>query len=284
MGKAYKRDITHDNINTKHRSMEVYSLADHTRQVFKMKKVELARGIYQFIFEPTAQFQYGNNIVAVLRGKKALLIDAGLEFQMAEVAEELNRDGIYVEGVILSHFHQGHVRGIKALQGVTIYGSCYYRQTLELWCPPEEWNYYTPTIQVGKGKRIKYGSHVIELLSNPGQTICTLMVRIDEEFLYIADELTYSSDSVLVLPRVTKDNLINHYVSVYNLAKYSNATIIPGHGRAITDSERIEKDIDDVCQYLCEIISHDEVLSVEQATSKCACCFLHTEWHQNAYH
>ncbi len=231
-----------------------------------MKKVEIAQGIVQFIFEPTAHFLYGNNIIAVLRGKKALLIDTGFDFQIAQVIEELNRERIIIEKVILSHFHQGHVGGLKALQGVTVYGSGYFKQTLEQWCPAEEMNYYTPTILVERIKRIKYGSHVVEILSNPGQTVCTLMIRIDDTILYVADELIYSADEALVLPNVTKDNMINHYVSVYNLSKFSRATIVPGHGPAITDSVKIEQDIRNVCHFLSEIISHEEEISVPTVT------------------
>ena len=235
-----------------------------------MKKVELARGIYQFIFEPAAHSLYGNNIIAVLRGKKALLIDAGFEFQMNQLIEELNRERVIVEGVILSHFHQGHIEGLKTLQGVRVYGSSYFKQTLEQWCPVEDINYYTPTILVERNKRIKYGSHVVEILSNPGQTICTLMIRIDETFLYVADELIYSADEALVLPNVTKENMINHYVSVYNLSKFSQATIVPGHGQAMTDSAKVEQDIRNICHFVSEIISHEEELSVPSA-SRYAC-------------
>ena len=235
-----------------------------------MKKVELARGIYQFIFEPTAHSMNGNNIIAILRGKKALLIDAGYEFQMIQVVEELSRERIIVEGVILSHFHQGHIEGLKALQGVTVYGSIYFKQTLEQWCPVEYMDYYTPTVMIGRMKKLKYGSHVVEILSNPGQTNCTLMIRIDENILYVADELIYSAEEALIMPDVTKENMINHYLSVYNLSKFSHATIVPGHGPAIADSVKVEQDISHICHFLSEIISHEEELTVLTA-SRYAC-------------
>lgn len=235
-----------------------------------MKKVELARDIYQFIFEPTAHSKYGNNIIAVLRGKKALLIDAGFEFQMVRVIEELKRERVIVEGVILSHFHQGHIEGLKALQGVTVYGSRYFKQTLEQWCSVENINCYTPTVLIERIKKLKYGSHVIEILSNPGLTFCTLMVRIDNNILYVADELIYSEDEALILPQVTKENMINHFISVYNLSKFSQATIVPGHGPAITDAAKVEQDIKHICHFLSEIISHEEELTISTA-SRYAC-------------
>lgn len=235
-----------------------------------MKKVELARDIYQFIFEPTDHFRYGNNIIAVLRGKKALLIDAGYKFQMIQVVEELKRERVIVEGVVLSHFHQGHIEGLKSLQGVKVYGSSYFKQTLEQWCSVENINDYTPTVMIERMKKIKYGRHEVEIVSNPGQTYCTLMVRIDDNILYVADELIYSEDEILILPQVTKENMINHFISVYNLSKFSQATIVPGHGPAITDSAKVEQDIKNICHFLSEIISHEEELTIS-TVSRYAC-------------
>ncbi len=96
------------------------------------------------------------------------------------------------------------------------------------------------------------------------------MIRIDDNILYVADELIYSAEETLVLPNVTKENMINLYVSVHNLSKFSQATIVPGHGPAITDSVKLEQDIRNICHFLSEIISHEEDPAVLTA-SRFAC-------------
>ena len=70
---------------------------------------------------------------------------------------------------------------------------------------------------------------------------------------------------------------------MFRKKKYVNDMVIPGHGTPITDSAKLEADIRNVCHYLCEILSNDTKITVEQATKKCKCDFLHKEWHDNVY-
>lgn len=248
-----------------------------------MEKVKLSQEIFQYIFEPVGNVHYGNNIIAVINGNKAMLIDAGYEFQAKEVIEDLNKNKILIDSVIISHFHDDHMQGLKLLQGVTVYGSSYYQQTLSRWTPVEEQSYYIPTVTVDKNLKFTYGYHTIELIHNAGHSICTLLVKINNEFLFVADELMYSPTGEPLLPSATKDDIINHYVSVHNLRKLSNYIFIPGHGNVIKGQLTIERDAKNVCRYLCEVLSHDEEITVEQATVKCTCSFLHKEWHENVY-
>jgi glyoxylase-like metal-dependent hydrolase (beta-lactamase superfamily II) len=248
-----------------------------------MKKVELAGGIYQYIFEPVADTLYGNNIIAVIRGNGAILIDAGYEFQTEEVKKDLASTNISIEGVIISHFHEGHIQGVKSLQGITVYGSSYYHHTLDQWVSAADRGYYIPTEKVDKTRKILFGEHMLELIHNPGHTLCTLLVKIDNRFLYVADELIYATEGEPVLPYLTKSDIINHYVSVHNLSKLINYCFIPGHGAMKCDQSDIIKDIKNICHYLCEILSNDEEIPVEQATRSCSCPFVHTERHENVY-
>ncbi len=197
--------------------------------------------------------------------------------------KDLIEAGITIEGVIVSNFHKEHIQGRKLLGDVTIYGSQYYQPALNVWLSAEEQRYYEPTIKIDKAREIIFDDQVLELLPNPGQSICTLLIKINEKYLYIADELMYATSGELLLPRVTKHNIINCYVSVHNLAKLSSYIFLPGHGDAICEQHKIIADTKNVCHYLCEILSHDEEITIEQATINCKCTFLHTDWHENVY-
>jgi glyoxylase-like metal-dependent hydrolase (beta-lactamase superfamily II) len=247
-----------------------------------MKKIELAQGIIKYVFEPRFQQHFGNNVIALIDEDKALLIDTGLEDQTKEVITDLKKSNITVDKVVISHFHRSHMQGLKILQGIAIYGNVHYKQTLDMWIPKEEHQYYTPNILVEKNLTIKFGTHKIELIQNPGHSLCTLLVKINDEFVYIADELIFGITGEPVLPRITKNDIINHYISVHNLNKYSQYIFIPGHGE-IVDQSNITNEIQNVCRYLCEILSNDDKISVEEATQKCSCSFLHQEWHENVY-
>jgi glyoxylase-like metal-dependent hydrolase (beta-lactamase superfamily II) len=248
-----------------------------------MRKTELSQGVIQYIFEPVEGKHYGNNVIVVISDDKAIMIDTGYVSQTEEVIKDLEEAGIAIDSVILSHFHEGHIQGLIKLSGVRVYGSSYYQETLKQWLPIEEQSCYIPTDSIEKSHKIIFGDHIIELLHNPGHTLCTLLIKIDERFLYIADELIYSPKGEPILPYVTKNDIINHYISVHGLTKYNQYIIIPGHGETIRDSGQIIRDIKNVCHYLCEILSHDEEITVDQATKNCGCDFLHKEWHEKVY-
>lgn len=248
-----------------------------------MKKIELSMGIFQYKFDSVEDVLYGNNIIAVISGDKAILIDTGYNFQTEEVRKDLMASGITIEGVVVSNFSKEHIQGMKLLEGVSIYGSQYYQPALNQWVSPEEQKYYEPTVKIDKSRKIIFGDQVLELLHNPGHSICTLLIKINETYLYISDELMYATTGELLLPRVTKQSIINYYVSVHNLAKLSNYIFLPGHGDAVVEKHKIIADTKNVCHYLCEVLSHDEEITVEQATQNCKCTFLHTDWHENVY-
>ncbi len=248
-----------------------------------MKKTVLSQGVIQYTFEPIEDKKYGNNVIAIISGDKAFIIDTGYTKQIEKVENDLKDSGISIESVIVSHFHEGHIEGLRKLSGVTVYGSLCYQQTLNQWIPTKEQKYYTPTVKVDKNQKILFGDHTLELMPNPGHSLCTLLIKIDEQYLYIADELMYAPDGEPILPRVTKNDIINHYVSVHNLAKYNKYAFIPGHGEVIRDPQQIVKDTKNVCHYLCEVLSNDDEITVDQATKNCNCHFLHTDWHKNVY-
>jgi glyoxylase-like metal-dependent hydrolase (beta-lactamase superfamily II) len=248
-----------------------------------MKKTELSQGVIQYTFEPIEDKKYGNNVIAIISGDKAFIIDTGYTNQTEEVENDLKDAGISIESVIVSHFHESHIGGLKKLKGVTVYGSNCYQQTLNQWMSPEEHKYYIPTVKIDKNQKIIFGDHALELIHNPGHSLCTLLIKIDEQYLYIADELMYAPDGEPILPSVTKNDIINHYVSVHNLAKYNKYVFIPGHGEPIGDPHQIVTDTKNVCHYLCEVLSHDNEITVDQATKDCTCHFLHTDKHKNVY-
>ena len=248
-----------------------------------MKKIELSQGVIQYTFEPVDDKKYGNNVIVIISGDKAIIIDTGYTGQTESIKEDLENGKISIDGVVISHFHEEHIQGLKKLQGVTVYGSSYYQQTLNHWAPSEDQKYYEPTVKVDKNRKIIFGEQILELIHNPGHSICTLLIKINETYLYIADELMYATNGDPILPSVTKNNIINHYVSVHNLTKYNKYIFIPGHGEPIWDKHRIINDTKNVCRYLCEVLSHDDEISVDEAIKDCTCNFLHKDWHENVY-
>lgn len=248
-----------------------------------MIKKELSPGIIEYVFEPKAGQHFGNRITALINEDKAILIDTGYEHQAIEVVEDLSANQLTIEKVIITHFHDDHMGGLRAMPGIPVYGSSYYRNTLDKWTPKEEHKYFVPTFLVEETVMVKFGVHEIEIIPFPGHSICTILVKINNEYIHIADELMFSNNGEPLLPCITKKEVEMQYRSVNRLRDYRSYIFIPGHGVIIKDQNRIENEIENVSLYLNAILSNDDKITFEEATKNCNCTFLHKEWHNNVY-
>ena len=248
-----------------------------------MFKKELLKGCILYIFEPEQGNYYGNTITALINDDKVILIDAGYEYQAKAVMEDLNSNKLTIEKVIITHFHDDHMEGLKVLPNVPVYGSNYYQKTLDMWTVKEEHKYFTPTVLVKEPLNIQFEQHEIEMIPFPGHSICTIIVKINDEYIHIADELMFSKNGEPLLPCILKEDVKRQFISINKLKGYSHYTFIPGHGDSIKDKNRIENEIENVSLYLSAILSNSNEITFEEATKECSCTFLYKEWHENVY-
>lgn len=248
-----------------------------------MFEKKLLEGIILYIFEPEQGDCYGNTITALINDDRAILIDTGYAYQSKAVMEDLNSNMLTIEKVIITHFHDDHMQGLKVLPDVPVYGSNYYQKTLDMWTIKEEHKYFTPTVLIEEPLTIKFGKHEIEMIPFPGHSICTIIVKINDEYIHIADELMFSKNGEPLLPCILKEDVKRQFISVNKLKGYSHYTFIPGHGDIITNKNRIKNEIDNVRLYLNSILRNSKEISFEEATKACSCTFLCKEWHENIY-
>jgi len=207
-----------------------------------MEKQHITKDIIQYIFDPQPKRHFSTSIIAIFNGNKALLIDTAYEEQMSELLDEFSRTGIEVERVVITHFHGDHMEGLKALPKIPIYGSASFWQTLNRWTAKEEHVYYTPSIMVDESLSFVYGEHNLTLMPFPGHSDCGMLVKIDDHFLHVGDELMSSPDGVPLLPLSDGNDMKRHLDSLDRLRSYEGLTIIPGHG-SIFDSESLSSEI-----------------------------------------
>lgn len=248
-----------------------------------MLKRELSPGIIEYIFEPKQGQHFGNRITALIDEDKVILIDTGYKHQTIEVAKDLNENHLEIEKVIITHFHDDHMEGLKVLPNLCVYGSSYYQNTLDRWTPKEEHRYFIPTVLVEESHKIQFGRHQIEMIGFPGHSICTLLVKINDEYVHIADELMFSNNGEPLLPCITKEEVKSQFESITKLRAYMNYTFILGHGDSIKDKSQIENAIENTSLYLKKILSNSDEITFTEATKECTCTFLHKEWHENVY-
>ncbi|MCL2855814.1 MAG: MBL fold metallo-hydrolase [Defluviitaleaceae bacterium] len=117
-----------------------------------MQKKEIAPNIIHYMFPPKVGGSgfFGTVTVALVSENRALLVDAGYEGDGCQIKDDLAKQGIVVEKIVLSHFHDDHMEGAKAFPDAKIYGSRRFQETLDLWTPKEEHKFYTPAVAIEK--------------------------------------------------------------------------------------------------------------------------------------
>ena len=248
-----------------------------------MQKSEVAEGLIRYIFDPLPGKYFGNNIFSVIDDGKVLLIDTAYEFQAIQALEDINSNGLKIAGIIISHFHDDHMQGLKALPRVTTYGSEHYAVTLEMWTERDEHKFFTPTVTVKDDYAISFGKHEIVLIPFPGHSLCTVMTKIDDKFLHIADELMFSNDGKSILPSADPHCMDRHVASLSRLRAYASHVFVPGHGPELSGKEKINREIDNRIAYFDTILKSNNRITYEEAIRNCDCDFLHSEWHEYVY-
>ncbi len=248
-----------------------------------MIKNELSPGIEEYVFEPKEGQVFGNKITALLNENKVILIDTGYEDQAIEVIKDLDANHLEIEGIIITHFHNDHMEGLKVMPSVPVYGSSYYKNTLDMWTPKDEHKYFVPTIIVEAPKKIKFGGHEIEILPFPGHSACTSIIKINDEYIHVADEIMFSNKGEPILPSITSEGVRRQWESINKLRDYIDYTFIFAHGYNINGKNQIKDVIEDISLYLNKLLSNSNKLSFEEATNECSCTFLHKGWHENVY-
>lgn len=248
-----------------------------------MLKTNLSEEIIRYTFDPLPGKHFGNSIIALIDGHKALLIDTAYGFQALEVLDDIRNNGMDIAGIIISHFHDDHMQGLKVLPNAPIYGSEHYEATLEMWTEREEHKYFVPTVLIKDTTPIKFGKHDISLIPFPGHSKCTVITKIGDRYIHVADEIMFSNEGRPILPSADPNRVERHINSLKALKHYNNRIFIPGHGMEFGGSSKINKEIDNRIAYFNAILSSSRKITYEEAVKDCDCEFLHSEWHKYVY-
>lgn len=248
-----------------------------------MLRKELSPDIIEYVFEPKEGQHFGNRITALRNKDRVILIDTGYKHQAMEVINDLKMNHLAIESIIITHFHDDHMEGLKVMPHVPVYGSQYHKNTLDMWTPKEEHRHFIPTVSVSTPLKIEFGRHEIEILPFPGHSMCTSIIKINDEYIHVADEIMFSNKGEPILPCITKEDVRRQWESINKLKDYMKYTFLFGHGDNIRDKRQIEDVIENTRIYLETILRNNRKISFEEATSECSCTFLHKEWHENVY-
>jgi len=245
-----------------------------------MRIEKLKEDVIHYTFEPRPNRNWSESVTVLINGNKAILIDAGFDFQIEKVLADLNEKNIKIEKIILTHFHDDHMEGLKVLPKVPIYGSSRFQETLDKWTPKNEHHFFTPTVVIEQSQEFTFGKHKLTLIPLPGHSVCGMLVNINDEFLHVVDEVMFSPDGVPMLPSADGNDFKRHLESLDQLKQYHDfTTIIPAHG-PVFSGEKLEEEIRKRYTYISNLVESNGDISYEDAIRDCNCTFVHSEWHE----
>ena len=246
-----------------------------------MKIEKLKEDVIHYIFESRPKRNWSESVTVIINEDRAILIDAGFDYQVEKVLADLNEKSIIIEKIIISHFHDDHMDGLRVLPKVPIYGSSRSGETLDIWTPKDEHDLFSPTVVIEQPQELIFGKHKLTLIPLPGHSVCGMLVNINDEFLHIADEIMFSPFGTPMLPSADGNDFKRHLESLDKLRAYDGEFpfIIPAHG-PVFSGDKLEEETRKRYAYIRAIVDNNGNISYEEAIKDCNCTFVHSEWHE----
>jgi glyoxylase-like metal-dependent hydrolase (beta-lactamase superfamily II) len=140
---------------------------------------------------------------------------------------------MHIDKVIISHYHEDHFLGLKALQKsadtFTIIGSSEFKRTLEFEYPEDYLHDKAiyPT-KFSDDYDFCYGGHSIRFEKAPGHSPCSIHTIIDDKYIHVADNIMFDTNNKAMLP-LPYFSIKEHIKTLNRLKKHLEKRIIGSH-------------------------------------------------------
>jgi glyoxylase-like metal-dependent hydrolase (beta-lactamase superfamily II) len=248
-----------------------------------MQRIIIEPNLWLYQFPPLPKRHWAINVCVLVNGSDALLMDTGYEKNGADVLADLQAQGLTPRQVVLSHFHDDHLLGLKSLPPVELLGSEDYRKTFDLYFEGEDVSLYIPQHKLHTGSTHTFGSFQLRFLVRPGHALCNTYTIINERYIQVGDDVMLTNQGEAILPWVEFSRVADHIASLEMLKEYSHLTFLPSHGSPLSGQEKILADLDNRLAFLRAVQSGQGKLDYAQASQNCTGPFLHSEWHEKTY-
>jgi len=240
-----------------------------------MKKIALNDSLSIYQFEPKENHYIGTNITILEEQNEIIIIDTGYEHHIKQIEDVIQ--GKSITHVICTHFHPDHCYGLHELGKQNLIGSALFADTLALFDDLDD-QLLVPDQQISETTELTFHNHKIKLIPNKGHSLCGLLIIIDEEFMFVGDDIMITNDNKPILPYVA-ETIDGHIKGLQNIKKhYSVYNIIPAHGAIIPKNEDGLKEIDLRIDYLYFAKTKDK--DITNFEEKVQIKFEGSKWHR----
>lgn len=245
-------------------------------------KTIISEGIEQFHFYDDHNPKMNVNITALISGDKALLIDTGYIRHAEEVLAELKERNIKVTDIVLSHYHPDHAAGASVFKGANCYCSEYYfenhRMCLEVW--DKNTLYMKATETIKSGQAFNFGVHTLKFYDSRAHSADSLIIEIDDEFIFVGDLIMKDVDDKVTFPYICKDGDVHGYLrSLRMIREMKDRKLLLAHGTALIKEREIESIVIDHENYFNLLMTQGDASRVQAIVPHWS--FL--EWHLNNF-
>lgn len=237
--------------------------------------------IDQFVFsEEDSNLEI--NITAIYDKNKALLIDAGYVAQALAVKKHLDRKGIEVTELVLTHYHPDHAAGTNIFQDAKLSCSVHYEENYincnDRWHASHD--YRKPDELIKDKDEIIFGETSLVFYEAPGHSDCSLIISINHQILHVGDLIMIDGYGCPALPYISISGSFQEHVESLKLVQSMQSNqLLLAHGAPISGQANIKEAIKKRLYYLESVIKTQGKKDLDDLLigGKDAWCF--TKWH-----
>ncbi len=228
----------------------------------------LDRNLYEAEFANKDHFTK-QVIYFILDCSSALLIDTGYEQEATQLITYLKERHIMIEKVIITHYHDDHFAGLKALKGIKheieILGSSKYMQTLEREYKDDyllEPDIFPTTFC--ENYLLIFGGHQIRFEEARGHSDCSIHTIIDEKYVHVADNIIFDNNELSLLP-LPYASIQDHLKTLRRLKEKPGVLFLGSHFSAsLNTSKDMMQEIDARIAYMQLVLQYKGKLNFDQ--------------------
>lgn len=216
-----------------------------------MEKIIINENLTQYrLIEALDRVSYYTSAFLYHHKGQGVLIDSGYSRLGQFIKKDLEHSKIILKGIVITHYHKDHAEGSTAFKGIPIIASDQYEATFYKCQNVCTQQLKVPDVLIEDNYFITLDTSRIEIFKTPGHTKCGLSVLINNEYLYVSDNLLEDINNKIIVPYLDiSSNPYDHYKTIFNYQYLKFHTLLLTHG-PVKQSPNLEYEFGERLFYL----------------------------------
>ncbi|MBI9012084.1 MAG: MBL fold metallo-hydrolase [Clostridiales bacterium] len=197
-----------------------------------MEKIIISSNLTQYrLIETLDRVTYYTSSFLYHHKGQGVLIDSGYGRLGQFIKDDLEQSKIILNAIVITHYHKDHAEGSTVFNEIPIIASDQYEDTFYKCQNVCTQQLKIPNVLVKDKYFLTVDTSRIEIFKTPGHTKCGLSVLINNEYLYVSDNLLEDINNKIIVPYLdASSNPYDHYKTIYNYQNLKFHTLLLTHG------------------------------------------------------